>query len=434
VSRWKLTRERQIEYAARRPTETDLYRLVFNYRESFEQVWEELFEHEYGALRREVLDAFDKYLDCGILLHGAARAVCPKCKHSILIAHSCKRRCLCPSCDAKRSLVFAENLVSNILLPYPQRHVVFTIPKRLRCYFKFDRHLLSHIYSAAWGAWSEYVHEETTRESQTGMISALHTAGDLLSHHPHLHTIVLSGSVDEARVFHELPSTLDTERICELFQDRVFEALSREGLIDEDTVTNMKSWEHSGFSVYASEPISPDDKDSLLFLARYLKRCPVSCERMEIDESDKESPAVKYSSYRDGKISTRTFTPLQFLAELSQHIPYTWEQTTRFFGLYSARTRGAAKKHAPRESLSQSERESPTQKVSVNWARGIKRIFNVDPLVCPRCGETMKIKAFLQDSKEIERICKNLGLVSWRAPPPMAKTSLDPARDGPLAA
>ena len=70
----------------------------------------------------------------------------------------------------------------------------------------------------------------------------------------------------------------------------------------------------------------------------------------------------------------------------------------------------------------------------MNWARGIKRIFNVDPLVCPRCGETMKIKAFLQDSKEIERICKNLGLVSWRAPPPMAKTSLDPARDGPLAA
>ena len=427
MSIWKLSRKRQIEYAARRPTETDFYRLVFNYRETFERSWENLFQHDYGVLRREIPDALDKYLDCGILLHGAARAVCPKCKHSILVAHSCKRRCLCPSCDAKRSLIFAENLVHKVLLPYPQRHLVFAVPKRIRCYFKFDRRLLSHLYTAAWSAWNEYVHEVTQSDARTGMAAALHTAGDLLSFHPHAHTIALSGAIDGAGAFHELPYTLDTERICTLFQERVFDALLKENLLDEETVASMKTWAHSGFSVFASDPIAFHDKDRLLFLARYLKRCPVSCERMVIDESVPDEPKVLYTSYKSHvAISTRSFSPLEFLAEISQHIPRTWEQTSRFFGVYSARTRGAAA--AAKKALSSGEQQEThinldplTQKASITWAAAMKQIFNVDPLLCPRCGETMKIKAFLQDSKEIERICKNLGLVSWRAPPPMAK-------------
>ncbi len=48
-------------------------------------------------------------------LWGCARAYCANCQHSELIAFSCKRRSLCPSCDAKRSLLFAEHLHQNIL-------------------------------------------------------------------------------------------------------------------------------------------------------------------------------------------------------------------------------------------------------------------------------------------------------------------------------
>ncbi|MBX7137481.1 MAG: transposase zinc-binding domain-containing protein [Oligoflexia bacterium] len=48
------------------------------------------YERQYGVLRDEVLDALDKYLSYGILLHGCARAVCEVCHHSELIAFSCK--------------------------------------------------------------------------------------------------------------------------------------------------------------------------------------------------------------------------------------------------------------------------------------------------------------------------------------------------------
>ena len=423
MSRWKLSRKKNLEYSAREPTGTPLYRLVYNYRDDFERSWESLFEHKYGALRDEVLKSLDAYLNCGILANGAARVVCPKCNHSMLVAYSCKRRCLCPSCDAKRAVIFAENLVENVLLPYPQRHVVFTIPKRLRCYFKFDRSLLSHLYTAAWESWSEYTAEVVGHGSRTGMVAALHTAGDLLSFHPHVHTMALSGAIDDAGTFHELPLNIDTARICELFRDEVFAALLGEELLDEETIASMKSWSNSGFSVFASDPIEPKDLERLLFVARYLKRCPVSNERMLIDETDGNNPRVLYTSYKDGAaVSTREFSPLEFLAELSQHIPDTFEQTTRFFGLYSARTRGA-QREAQEDSTTTIELEQ-RDKASRKWAACMKKVFEVDPLVCPKCGETMQIKAFLHDPKEIERICKNVGRTPWRAPPPMHKIPL----------
>ena len=89
---WRSAREQVVRYTARRPERTVLYRVIYHYRQALEYLWEEQFQPRYGALRREVLQAFDSYLNCGILVHGCARAYCSNCKHSELIAFSCKRR------------------------------------------------------------------------------------------------------------------------------------------------------------------------------------------------------------------------------------------------------------------------------------------------------------------------------------------------------
>ena len=185
-----------------------------------------------------------------------------------------------------------ENLVSEVLLPHPQRHVVYTIPKRLRCYFRFNRKLLSSLYAAAWGAWERYAKEAIPQSGKTAMVASLHTAGDLMSFHPHIHSIVLSGKVDERGEFYSIPEPVETDKLCELFSNGVFRALLEAELLDEETVTNMKSWSHSGFSVYLSEAIEPENSDSLHFLSRYLKRSPISLERLSIDEGARE-PVVK---------------------------------------------------------------------------------------------------------------------------------------------
>lgn len=362
-------------------------------------------------LRDEVLDALDKYLSCGILLHGCARAVCEVCHHSELIAFSCKRRCLCSSCDAKRAVVFAENLVENILPPYPISHQVYTIPKRLRPYFKFNRSLHQHLYQAAWDAWSDLIQDQFP-ECRSAAAMALHTAGDLLNFHPHIHSLTLHGAFDGSGAFHEL-TAVESDYLTRSFQTRILDALMHEGLIDQDTVENMRSWEHSGFHVFVGEPIQPSDKDARLFVARYLKKCPVSLLRLELLETASE-PVVRY--HKPKTHESRDFTPLKFLAEISQHIPDRWEQTTRYFGTFSARARGAKRLAVPISALPQ-----PLTKPSRNWAACMKRIFEIDPLLCPKCSGSMKIKAFITATSEIERLCKNLALIPWRAPPAFTK-------------
>ena len=72
---------------------------------------------------------------------------------------------------------------------------------------------------------------------------ALHTAGDLLNFHPHIHSLGLHGAIDHAGKFHLLQS-VDTRYLTRQFADYVFQALLEVELIDQDTVDSIKAWEH----------------------------------------------------------------------------------------------------------------------------------------------------------------------------------------------
>ena len=121
------------------------------------------------------------------------------------------------------------------------------------------------------------------------------------------------------------------------------------------------------------------------------------------------------------------FSPLEFLAELQQHIPNRWEQTSRFFGIYSSKARGKkrreeelrARMENPIEPLEHEPEELTT---SSTWAKCMAQVFELDPLLCPKCGEHMRIIAFIHDPYEIEKIADNLGCPTWRAPPSFEKT------------
>lgn len=112
---WERAKAKLPHYRRRQPEESPLYRIVYHGREELPRVWEEKFQPTYGVLRDEVLETFDEYLNCGLLQHGAARVYCENCKHSLLVAFSCKKRGLCPSCNAKRAVKFGEHLYDAVL-------------------------------------------------------------------------------------------------------------------------------------------------------------------------------------------------------------------------------------------------------------------------------------------------------------------------------
>ena len=197
--------------------------------------------------------------------------------------------------------------------------------------------------------------------------------------HPHVHAAVLHGATDQHGVFQSL-ATVDTDYLCRCFQERLFAALLKENLVDQSTIDNMRGWEHSGFQTFVGKPIPAGDADSRLFVARYLKKCPISLQRLELIETGSET-VVRYHKIKDGRHESRDFTPLEFLAAASSHIPDQWEQTTRYLGTLSARARGVARQRPVISELSSLE---PARKPSRTWAQCMKKTFEIDPLLCPK--------------------------------------------------
>ncbi len=118
------------------------------------------------------------------------------------------------------------------------------------------------------------------------------------------------------------------------------------------------------------------DKESEQFLALYIERAPLSLEKLSMQDD-----IVTYTT-KDG--AAHEFDALEFLAELSAHIPKTYESLTRYYGRYSCRRRGERAKLSPSlPGMQESDYRREFSKSS--WAACIKRIQEIYSLECPRC-------------------------------------------------
>ncbi|MCH7665638.1 MAG: transposase zinc-binding domain-containing protein, partial [Acidobacteria bacterium] len=148
-----------------------------------------------------------RYLDCGIFDQGVARVRCPDCRHEFLIAFSCKLRGLCPSCHQKRELLWVDWAERELLEDVPHRQVVFTIPKRLRIFFRYDRKLLGELAGCAWRALKIYFATYFDGAGATpGAAGFLQTSGELLNFHPHVHVLLTDGGFTPEGTFRPLAS------------------------------------------------------------------------------------------------------------------------------------------------------------------------------------------------------------------------------------
>ncbi len=133
---------------------------------------------------------------------------------------------------------------------------------------------------------------------------------------------------------------------------------------------------------------------------------------------------------------------LDFLAEVAAHIPDPHEKTALFYGWYSNRTRGFRRARGLLNPAEVSpappmDAERAPGVVRRSWARLIRKVYEADPLACPKCGSVMKVIAFIEQEDTIYRILAHLGLLGAgdvsRAPPPGAERCPATARAGPSA-
>ena len=122
-------------YRRRRPERTPLYQSVQGHLETYLALAREGHD-DGGGVPHYVEREFRRYLECGILAHGFARARCGDGGHDFLIAFSCKGRALCPSCNARHMAEVAAHLTDQVSPALPVRQWVLSVPKRLRYFLR----------------------------------------------------------------------------------------------------------------------------------------------------------------------------------------------------------------------------------------------------------------------------------------------------------
>jgi ribosomal protein S27E len=119
--------------------------VLFHYFDRFLTEYESRFEKQSGFLRPIIKEVVERYLDCGNPRCGFARIRCPDCHAERFLMFSCRTRGFCPSCHAKRLEEWGEWMREELLLDVPHRQVVFTIPRMLRIFFKYNQKLLGEL-------------------------------------------------------------------------------------------------------------------------------------------------------------------------------------------------------------------------------------------------------------------------------------------------
>jgi hypothetical protein len=189
-------------------------------------------------------------------------------------------------------------------------------------------------------------------------------------------------------------------------------------LLVEEEGRSMAAWPHSGFHVHHSVRLEADDPCGILQLARYAARAPLGLERLRYDA--RRQQVLLQSDKSEGPTAgTHVFPALDFLALLLTHIPDCHERLIRAYGAYSVRRRARWRRdgvltNTPPLAASSREAEDALpawpalRAMQQRWAELLKRIFEADPLACPRCGATMRIVSFIRDGDVINAILRHL--------------------------
>ena len=170
----------------------------------------------------------------------------------------------------------------------------------------------------------------------------------------------------------------------------------------------------AGFSLHAGVAVKACQRDKLERLCRYICRPPVSERRLFLTARGEIGYTLK-TPYRDGTTHV-IFEPLDFIARLAELVPPPRQNLTRFHGVFAPNSphraritparRGRGAK--PTKPTQTEDRTPAEQRSAMQWAKRLKRVFQVDVETCPKCGGTVQIIASIEDLPVIERILNHL--------------------------
>lgn len=314
---------------------------------------------------------------------------CDSCGHLRISYNSCRDR-HCPKCQStQREKWIAER--KEDLLEVPYYHVVFTLPHEL------NSHCLHHpkeMYNLLFEAVKETLYafgqDPKYLGAQMGYIAVLHTWGQNLSLHPHLHCIVPAGGFakngewkitrTKGKFLYPIKqmSTVYKHKFMEKYRNWLASINQPLAYKQRQTLYN-KYW-----MVYAKQPFG-GPAQVLEYLGRYSHKIAISNHRIKNIADGQVS--FTYKDYADGgKTKVQTLSSMEFLRRFCMHILPPRFMKIRHYGFMASRGKRKLKIHQ----MTQGKIGQPKQKM--NYKEVCKTLMGFDVDACPHCKTGVMIR------------------------------------------
>ncbi len=347
---------------------------------------------------------------------------CDHCGHTMPVCNSCCDR-HCPTCQAARRAAWLDARREE-LLPVEYFQVVFTVPEQLHGIAAAHPRLFYNLlFRAARETLLEVAASPEHLDAQIGGLMVLHTWGQTLQLHPHLHVIVPGGGLNMGTGSDPLDRCLSpcseparwiacrpgfflpVEVLSKVFRGKLLAFLKHEyeagrmpmtgGLSELSDPRQFNQWLSvlyaKDWCVFVEPPEDREPEQALKYLARYTYRVAISNSRLESIEGEGHAGTVtfRYKDYaRDGVWDRMALPGVEFLRRFMQHVLPRGLMRIRSFGFLANRRR-AEKLALFRRLLTRDERPSnplPDTPPTTPEPTSAEPSEDRSPR-CPHCGE-----------------------------------------------
>lgn len=330
---------------------------------------ETLLRFRLGPQQRRALHALSA---CRTTALGGHVEACDHCGHRRISYNSCRDR-HCPKCQGSACAKWLSERAAD-LLPVPYFHVVFTLPDTVAALaLRFPRVVYGALFEAAAKTLLVVAADPRRLGARIGCIGVLHTWGQNLTHHPHVHFIVTGGGVSpdgQRWIASRKRFFLPVRVLSRVFRGKfiaLLRAARSKGRLADEGLTRPENLD-AGFEawlteavrqewvVYAKPPFGGPAK-VLKYLARYSHRVAISNDRLVALKDDAVS--FRWKDYAHGNaIRVMTIEAVEFIRRFLQHVLPKGFVKIRHYGFLANRDR-RAKLALARQILS----KSPTSTV-----------------------------------------------------------------------
>lgn len=275
---------------------------------------------------------------CRTAVMGGFALHCRHCGHDALLYHACRNR-HCTRCQQQATQQWCDKQATK-LLPVTYYHVVFTLPHTLNGWVRLHpRPLYSALFSAAWRTLSSFAADPKRLDGELGMTAVLHTWGQALGQHVHLHCLIPGGALSADGQWQAAKSTylFPVRALSKVFRGKMVSALreaANSGQLarltrphEVDTV--LDTLMQIPWVVYA-KPCLQHARSVINYLGRYTHRIALSDSRLR--SMTTEQVSFDYRDYRDNRKKVMTLSGTEFLRRFLQHVLPKGFMRVRHFG------------------------------------------------------------------------------------------------------